>query len=73
MLVQLLVVLIYSSKVPVRCTEEWNALIGELFILAKDVGVISRAHKHPGEIDKKVSFANKSVQLFNLHAKLVKK
>ena len=28
MLVQFLVVLIYSSKVPVRCTEEWNALIG---------------------------------------------
>ena len=41
MLVQFLVVLIYSSKVPVRCTEEWNALIGELFILTKDVGVIS--------------------------------
>ena len=41
MLVQYLVVLIYSSKVPVRCTEEWNALIGELFILTKDVGVIS--------------------------------
>ena len=41
MLVQLLVVLIYSSKVPVRCTDEWNALIGELFILTKDVGVIS--------------------------------
>ena len=40
MLVQFLVVLIYS-KVPVRCTEEWNALIGELFILTKDVGVIS--------------------------------
>ena len=63
-------------------------MIGELFILTKDVGVIScvtgidrffryylisRAHKHPGEIDKKVSFANKSVQLFNLHPKLVKK
>ena len=41
MLVQFLVILIYSSKVPVRCTEEWNALIGELFILTKDVGVIS--------------------------------
>ena len=41
MLVQFLVVLIYSSKVPVRCIEEWNALIGELFILTKDVGVIS--------------------------------
>ena len=41
MLVQFLVVLIYSSKVPVRCTEEWNALIGELFNLTKDVGVIS--------------------------------
>ena len=41
MLVQFLVVLIYSSKVPVRYTEEWNALIGELFILTKDVGVIS--------------------------------
>ena len=41
MLVQFLVVLIYSSKVPVRCTKEWNALIGELFILTKDVGVIS--------------------------------
>ena len=40
MLVQFLVVLIYS-KVPVHCTEEWNALIGELFILTKDVGVIS--------------------------------
>ena len=40
MLVQFLVVLIYS-KVPVRCTEEWNALIGELFILTKDVGLIS--------------------------------
>ena len=40
MLVQFLVVLIYS-KVPVCCTEEWNALIGELFILTKDVGVIS--------------------------------
>ena len=40
MLVQFLVVLIYS-KVPVRCTEEWNALIGELFILTKDVRVIS--------------------------------
>ena len=40
MLVQFLVVLIYS-KVPMRCTEEWNALIGELFILTKDVGVIS--------------------------------
>ena len=34
---------------------------------------ICRAQKHPGEIDKKVSFANKSVQLFNLHPKLVKK
>ena len=41
MLVQFLVVLINSSKVPVCCTEEWNALIGELFILTKDVGVIS--------------------------------
>ena len=41
MLVQFLVVLIYSGKVPVRCTEEWRALIGELFILTKDVGVIS--------------------------------
>lgn len=41
MLVQFLVVLIYSSKVPMHCTEEWNALIGELFILTKDVGVIS--------------------------------
>ena len=40
MLVQFLVVLIYS-KVLVRCTEEWNALIGELFILTKDVGLIS--------------------------------
>ena len=40
MLVQFLVVLIYS-KVTVRCMEEWNALIGELFILTKDVGVIS--------------------------------
>ena len=40
MLVQFFVILIYS-KVPVRCTEEWNALIGELFILTKDVGVIS--------------------------------
>ena len=39
-LVQFLVVLIYS-KVPVCCTEQWNALIGELFILTKDVGVIS--------------------------------
>ena len=42
MLLQLLVVLIYS-KVPVRCTEEWNALIRVLFILTKDVGVISCA------------------------------
>ena len=41
MLVQFLVVLINRSMVPVRCTEEWNALIGELFILTKDVGVIS--------------------------------
>ena len=40
MLVKFLVVLSYS-KVPVRCTEQWNALIGELFILTKDVGVIS--------------------------------
>ena len=40
MLVQFLVILVYS-KVPVRCTEEWNALIGELFILTEDVGVIS--------------------------------
>ena len=41
MLVQFFVILIYSSKVPMCCTEEWNALIGELFILTKDVGVIS--------------------------------
>ena len=41
MLAQFLVVLIYSRKVHVRCTEEWNALIEELFILTKDVGVIS--------------------------------
>lgn len=41
MLVQFLVLLIYS-KVHVRCTEQGNALIGELFILTKDVGVISR-------------------------------
>ena len=40
MLVQFLVILIYS-KVPVHCTDEGNALIGELFILTKDVGVIS--------------------------------
>ena len=40
MLVQFLVILIYS-KVPVHCTDEGNALIGELFILTKDVGDIS--------------------------------
>ena len=38
MLVQFFRVLIYSSKVPVRCTEEWNALIGELFIFDKGCG-----------------------------------
>ena len=38
MLVQFLVVLIYSSKVPIRCTEEWNALIVELFIFTKGWG-----------------------------------
>ena len=41
MLVQFLAVLIYSSKVLVCCTKVWNALIWELFILTKDVGVIS--------------------------------
>ena len=40
MLVQFLVVLIYS-KVPVHCTEQRNALIREFFILTKGVGVIS--------------------------------
>ena len=39
-LVQFLVTCM-SSKVPVCCTEEWNALLAELFILTKDVGVIS--------------------------------
>ena len=47
MLVQFLAVLIYS-KVPVRCTEQWSFDRGVVYF-DKGCGVISRAHKHPGE------------------------
>ena len=41
-----------------------NALIGELFILTKDVGSSLELTNIRVKIDKKVSFANKYVQLF---------
>ena len=65
MLVQVLVVLIHSSKVPMRCTEEWNALIGELFILTKDVGVISCVTG----IDRFVQILFSSLELTNIWVK----